>query len=228
MAVIAFGGHYGLLSGYDLSRDEQMATFDAAVFARGQLVAPLGGVWRAHAEALNMMFMYPTDEAAAWISAYLPLNAALRFLCKTERKPGWLILSFADGTLRLTLGRTRRDVAASGKWPHSARVDRTWAVTLSNRPYAPPVTALQFHSGKLHARDFAVMCALEPSSEAEGDILDVWRVLARYGVTTDTVKALLASERSAPLGDERLLRDVMTVWKQVARFGVNRSTCGLC
>ena len=78
MAVAAFAGHYAILSGYDLTRDEQMATFDAAVFARGQLVAPLTGVWRDHADALNTMFMYPARENAAWISAYLPLNAALR------------------------------------------------------------------------------------------------------------------------------------------------------
>lgn len=78
MAVAAFAGHYRILSGYDMSRDEQMATFDAAVFARGELVAPLDGLWRHHAEALNTMFMYPTSQAAGWISAYLPLNAALR------------------------------------------------------------------------------------------------------------------------------------------------------
>lgn len=80
MAIVAFAGHYWILSGHDMSRDEQMATFDAAVFARGQLVAPLGGIWRYHAEALNTMFMYPTSQTAGWISAYLPLNAALRAL----------------------------------------------------------------------------------------------------------------------------------------------------
>lgn len=78
MAAAAFAGHYMILSGHDLSRDEQMATFDAAIFARGQLVAPLTGIWRDHAEALNTMFMYPMGESAAWISTYLPLNAALR------------------------------------------------------------------------------------------------------------------------------------------------------
>lgn len=80
MAIVAFAGHYWILSGHDMSRDEQMATFDAAVFARGQLVAPLGGIWRYHAEALNTMFMYPTSQTVGWISAYLPLNAALRAL----------------------------------------------------------------------------------------------------------------------------------------------------
>lgn len=80
MAIVAFAGHYLILSGYDLSRDEQMASFDAQVFAQGQLVAPLSGIWRDHADALNTMFMYPTSETAGWISAYLPLNALLRTL----------------------------------------------------------------------------------------------------------------------------------------------------
>lgn len=78
MAITAYAGHYLILSGYDLSRDEQMATFDAAVFAEGRFVAPLTGIWRDDSEALNTMFMYPTTEAAAWISAYLPMNAVLR------------------------------------------------------------------------------------------------------------------------------------------------------
>jgi hypothetical protein len=80
MAVVAFAGHYLILSGHNLSRDEQMATFDAQVFAQGQLVAPLSGVWRHHADALNTMFMYPTSETAGWVSAYLPFNAVLRAL----------------------------------------------------------------------------------------------------------------------------------------------------
>lgn len=80
LALAAYAGHYLILSGYDLSRDEQMANFDAAIFARGELVAPLAGIWRDHADALNTMFMYPTGQSAAWVSAYLPLNAVLRAL----------------------------------------------------------------------------------------------------------------------------------------------------
>jgi len=83
MAIAAFAGHYWILSGHDMSRDEQMATSDAAIFARGQLVAPLGGLWRDHAAALNTMFMYPTEHSAAWVSTYLPFNAALRALFGT-------------------------------------------------------------------------------------------------------------------------------------------------
>ena len=46
MATLAFAGHNWILSGYDMSRDEQMATFDAAVFAKGLLAAPLPPMWR--------------------------------------------------------------------------------------------------------------------------------------------------------------------------------------
>lgn len=80
MALGAWAGHYWILSGYDLSRDEQMATFDAAVFAEGRIVAPLSGIWRDHADALNTMFMYPAERPGAWISSYLPFNAAFRAL----------------------------------------------------------------------------------------------------------------------------------------------------
>ncbi len=80
MAIGTFAGHHGILSGYDMSRDEQMASFDAAIFAQGRLVAPLDAIWRDHAAALNTLFMYPTGQSAAWISTYLPFNAAFRAL----------------------------------------------------------------------------------------------------------------------------------------------------
>lgn len=78
MAVAAFVGHYAILSGHDVSRDEQMASFDATVFASGQLFARLPTLWRDHADALNTIFMYPADHRAGWISSYLPMNALLR------------------------------------------------------------------------------------------------------------------------------------------------------
>ena len=71
-------GHYVVLMGYDLSRDEQMANFDAMIFSGGRLVWPLPVDWRAHAAALNLEFMLPVERPAAWVSAYLPMNAALR------------------------------------------------------------------------------------------------------------------------------------------------------
>lgn len=81
-ALLAFCtfGHYFILGGYDLSRDEQLANFDAAILAKGMLAQPLPPLWQAHAGALNTMFMLPVSKPTAWVSAYLPMNAALRAL----------------------------------------------------------------------------------------------------------------------------------------------------
>lgn len=76
--VLCYLGHLFILSGYDLSRDEQMANFDASIFAHGRLVWPLPRDWQINAAALNLEFMLPVDRPAAWSSAYLPMNAALR------------------------------------------------------------------------------------------------------------------------------------------------------
>ncbi len=80
LILACYAGHYLVFSGYDMSRDEQMASFDAAVFASGQLVQPIPALWRDHADALGTSFMYPAEARGAWISAYLPLNAAFRAL----------------------------------------------------------------------------------------------------------------------------------------------------
>lgn len=71
-------GHYWILSGYDLSRDEQMAVFDAEIFSSGRLVQPLPPFWQQHVAALNTLFMLPVERPIAWVSAYLPVNAMLR------------------------------------------------------------------------------------------------------------------------------------------------------
>ena len=82
IALMAFCyfGHYLLLLGYDLSRDEQMANFDATIFSQGRLVWPLSPDWQGYASALNLEFMLPVGQPTAWVSAYLPMHAALRAL----------------------------------------------------------------------------------------------------------------------------------------------------
>ena len=80
MAALAYAGHRWLLLGYDLSRDEQMASFDTWIYAHGRLAWPLPGAWQGDAGALNLLFMLPVARPVAWISAYLPGNAALRAL----------------------------------------------------------------------------------------------------------------------------------------------------
>ncbi len=112
MALIALAGHYWVLSGYDMSRDEQMATFDANVFASGHLVASVPAFWRDHADALNTMFMYPAEYRGAWVSAYLPLNAALRTFM------GLVATQALTGPLLTLLGALSLWGCARRIWPH--------------------------------------------------------------------------------------------------------------
>jgi hypothetical protein len=80
-AALAYAGHYWLLLDYDFTRDEQMANFDAAIFRAGHLVWPLPPEWQSHAAELNLRFMPRAGEQQlAWVSGYLPINAAIRAL----------------------------------------------------------------------------------------------------------------------------------------------------
>lgn len=75
--AFAWSGHGWLMHAYDLSRDEQMVLFDADILAHGELFARLSADWAATGEALNRTFVLPGLPADAWVSGYLPVNAAL-------------------------------------------------------------------------------------------------------------------------------------------------------
>ena len=111
MLVAATAGHFLLLSGYDLSRDEQMASFDAAIFGLGHLVAPLPPFWRDHSDALNTLFLYPAQPRGAWVSSYLPVNAALRAVFGLIGAP-WLV-----GPLMTALGAIALHGCVKRLWP---------------------------------------------------------------------------------------------------------------
>jgi hypothetical protein len=87
--VVAVAGRRWLLMGYDLSRDEQMAGFDAWIYAHGVLAWPLPPGWQADTPMLNTLFMLPVGHPVAWVSAYLPGHAAIRALVGMVA-PGWL------------------------------------------------------------------------------------------------------------------------------------------
>lgn len=76
--VIGYAGHYWLLHGYALTRDEQMALFDAEIFANGRLTWPLPPAWQHDAPLLNTMFMAQITNPTGWVSGYLPGSAMLR------------------------------------------------------------------------------------------------------------------------------------------------------
>src|SRR3546814_7345001 len=75
MMLATLAGHYWILSAYDLSADERLANFDAAILAKGQLVAPLPAQWWDNADSIHQMSMFITDHREPLASAYLPVNA---------------------------------------------------------------------------------------------------------------------------------------------------------
>lgn len=89
LTVLCYAGHYLVLQGYDLTRDEQMVTFDAWIFSHGRLVWPISKEWHREAATLNLMFMLPVEQPVAWVSGYLPGNAALHALIGKVADPAW-------------------------------------------------------------------------------------------------------------------------------------------
>ena len=82
-AAVFFIGLFGrafVMENHALTRDEQMVVFDAAVFADGVLVGRIDQEWKSFIDALNVKFQQTFDDGGAWISAYLPVNAAFHAL----------------------------------------------------------------------------------------------------------------------------------------------------
>jgi hypothetical protein len=73
-------GHYVVMKGYALSRDEQMALHDAAIFANGQFAAPLPSAWHEMSAALNRNFIADAYGPNWTVSAYRPINALFHML----------------------------------------------------------------------------------------------------------------------------------------------------
>lgn len=87
IVLIGWAGHYLVFDGFDFTRDEQMATFDAIIFASGRLAADIPAQWRPFAEALNLMFMLPIGTHEMWVSAYLPVHALFRVVVGSLADP---------------------------------------------------------------------------------------------------------------------------------------------
>lgn len=80
MAVAAAVIRMFALWDFDLTRDEQMVGFDAAIYAKGMVFAPFPPAWREWYGALNLAFLLPVGDRDGWVSNYLPGNAAIHAL----------------------------------------------------------------------------------------------------------------------------------------------------
>jgi hypothetical protein len=80
VAAIGLVGTYVVFQEFALSRDEHMAEFDSAILRAGRLIAMLPAEWRPFAGAMEPDFRLPVPGDVAWVSSYLPGNAALRAL----------------------------------------------------------------------------------------------------------------------------------------------------
>jgi hypothetical protein len=103
-----------VLFDYDLSRDEKMATFDAAIFARGQLFWPVPPFWRDYYDGLNTLYTLPIGDREGWVSGYLPINAAIRML------GGQILPSSLISPLLVLVGGLALWRIACRLWPDSA------------------------------------------------------------------------------------------------------------
>jgi hypothetical protein len=86
-AVLCVAGTDRVFQAYPLSYDEVMAGFDAAIFRSGRLIASVPPEWRGFQHALAPSFLLPIPNDAAWVSGYLPVNAALRALVGSVLSP---------------------------------------------------------------------------------------------------------------------------------------------
>lgn len=76
-ALFAWALRIHVLFDLDLSRDEQMARFDAGILGSGHLFQTVPAVWRPFFTAFNDEFLLTIGDHEGWVSNYLPGNAAL-------------------------------------------------------------------------------------------------------------------------------------------------------
>jgi hypothetical protein len=117
VAAGAFAGWWLVYQTYPLSLDEFWATFDARIFRRGVMIAPVAPQWRPFVPALEPIWRLVIPGDRGWASTYLPFNAAFQALfgllgSRALANPFWAGLSVV---LTYALARdfwpARRDAA---------------------------------------------------------------------------------------------------------------------
>jgi hypothetical protein len=163
------------------------------------------------------------------------LTRALNYLRKFEPRTEFVHLKYDSGMLIVSIGRTSRDVPATGAWPSSVSVGRTWAKALTEAPFEAAITTLRIAEGRLWARNFGVEYSLDPRLDEteetlnrQDDISTVCQILASHKVAIQEIGELIdqADRGKASLwgpGDGRIIDDVASAWKQLASYGVQAS-----
>jgi hypothetical protein len=163
------------------------------------------------------------------------LTRALNYLRKFEPRTEFVHLKYDSGMLIVSIGKTSRDVPATGAWLSSVSVGRTWAKALTEAPFEAAITTLRIAEGRLWARNFGVEYSLDPRLEEteetlkrQDDISAVCQILASHKVTIQEIGELIdqADPGKASLwgpGDGRIIDDVASAWKQLASYGVQAS-----
>ncbi len=118
--LVALGTRF-LVNDTPVSHDEIMSKFDTGIIASGRLMAPIPPEWRSLSWSLKPAFRLPVPGDVAWVSTYLPGNAALRALLGLVFNAALVNAVLVATALAALLGVARQ------LWP--ARPD-AWFVTV--------------------------------------------------------------------------------------------------
>jgi hypothetical protein len=77
-ALLAWLGHRYAFRSFSVTRDEDLALFQGALIASGQLMAKIPHQWRDFETVIQPTFMMPVPGGGYWLSSYLPINSALQ------------------------------------------------------------------------------------------------------------------------------------------------------
>lgn len=80
LSLALWGGTYWLMFDYPVSRDEQMAAFDAVTYSHGLFAGKLPDEWAGYGLAFMGTFALATEGHTLLVSNYLPINSTIRGL----------------------------------------------------------------------------------------------------------------------------------------------------
>lgn len=124
--LVAMAGWRLVFQSHAFTQDETMALFDAEIFRGGQALARIPEAWRPYADALEPRFILPVADHAAWVSSYLPGNAALHALL--DIGPGLASALLAAVAVIAVFGVARR------LWPERRDAAIVAALLLATSP----------------------------------------------------------------------------------------------